>query len=375
MQALTFVVALFRFVGMKANKSRGSGCVLGLFGSVFAAVGLFMGGWLGMDIVNWSRVQGWMEVPAEVVSCELKVNSGSDSTTYQARGTYRYELEGVAYTGNRIGLNDTADNMGSWQHDRHQELKTAMANNRPIQVKVNPQNPHESYYCPDLRVSMVMVKLVFLLAFGGIGIAVATAGLWSKKITKRVSVQKKKYPGEAWKWNAAWADGEITSSGRGQVVFLWVFTVIWNAISWTVILGLWDELNFKNKEALFVFLFPAVGLLVLMSAIYSTMRYLKYGRIVFRMASIPGVLGGSLGGVVVVPGRLQPAEGFRLTLSCLHRYSSGSGKNRKTVEDVLWQDERTMKKDLMAGGPDQHHDSGVVRTSLRGQRIQPQKEQ
>ncbi len=54
-----------------------------LFALPFAGVGTFVGYLAGSTLTTWVRAQSWDEVPATLLSANLVVNSGSDSTTYR----------------------------------------------------------------------------------------------------------------------------------------------------------------------------------------------------------------------------------------------------------------------------------------------------
>jgi hypothetical protein len=87
-------------------------------------------------------------------------------------------------------------------------------------------------------------------------------------------------------------------------------------------------------------LFPLAGTWLLVRAIQTTLRYRKYGISRFELSTTPGVIGHRLAGQVRATLDLQPAEGFQVTLTCLRRITTRSGKSSSTSETTLWQDER-----------------------------------
>jgi len=103
-----------------------------------------------------------------------------------------------------------------------------------------------------------------------------------------------------------------------------------------------------DHGALFVLLFPAVGLILLSWAVYAVMRYLKYGTPVLQLAEVPGVIGGKLAGVIHVKVNVVPEYGFNLHLKCIHKYATGSGKHRNTHEDTLWEDSQLFASEILA---------------------------
>lgn len=156
-------------------------------------------------------------------------------------------------------------------------------------------------------------------------------------------------PNQPWKWKKEWRGPAIAADGKSGAVAMWVFAILWNAISSP---GVWFYFQERNPQPamLLVFLFPLVGLGLLWGAIYQTIRWRKYGRTRFVPSSLPGVIGGYLGGVIEVPARVVPEADARLTLKCVRRETRGNGKNRSTTEHVLWEREERIAREKWVSG-------------------------
>ena len=156
-------------------------------------------------------------------------------------------------------------------------------------------------------------------------------------------------PREAKPWlaRADWAAGRVKSSALGQVKIFAVMALAFCGMGglFTVVV-LPKELHNGNYPALLILLFPLVGLGFLIAIIRAVLARRRFGDCVFELAAIPGALGGTLEGLIQTGARLQLEHGLHLKLSCLRRVTTGSGKNRSTREDVLWQDEKILKADL-----------------------------
>lgn len=163
------------------------------------------------------------------------------------------------------------------------------------------------------------------------------------------AARKAQFPDQPWKWKKEWAGPAIQADGTGGAAFMWVFALFWNAIAWGATAALLTR-GIRKTGEYFVFLFPVVGLLVLWAAIYQTIRARKYGRARFVPSSLPGVIGGYLGGVIEVPANVVPEADARLTLKCVRRETRGSGKNRRTTDNVLWEREELIARDKWTGG-------------------------
>lgn len=155
------------------------------------------------------------------------------------------------------------------------------------------------------------------------------------------------FPDQPWRWRPEWNAGRIAADGRRAVAVTWFFALVWNAISWTAAGTAWFKHSSGEKVIWLVLLFPLVGLLVLGSAIYQTIRARKFGRPVFLPASVPGVIGGYLGGVIQVPAALRPDEDVTLALQACRTTAHGTGKDRRVQSEVLWEHEvRVVRENL-----------------------------
>jgi len=192
----------------------------------------------------------------------------------------------------------------------------------------------------------VIVGSVFILVS-----CVMLGGLiYGVRRSKETEKKKVEFPEQPWMWRPDWADGCVKCEGKVALWAAGAFALVWNAISWGATIAAWDEMFGPkgDKKALFVLLFPLIGMFLLAWFIYAIARHKKYGVSTFRLMSNPGVLGGTIRGAVEIPVQVSPPEGFKVRLLCVHRYRSGSGDNRSTHEDTKWEDEKIIKKDLLS---------------------------
>ena len=142
--------------------------------------------------------------------------------------------------------------------------------------------------------------------------------------------------------------GTIKSSNRAIAFAALLFAGFWNLITFPLAAFIVPQgLRDGQTAVLLALLFPAVGLGLAAWAVVAVVRWRKYGDSLFEMASVPGVLGGPLAGVIRTKARLRPEDGVNLTLNCIRRWSTGTGKNRSTEERILWQDTRTIQRDAL----------------------------
>jgi len=149
-------------------------------------------------------------------------------------------------------------------------------------------------------------------------------------------------------WRADWAAGRIVSSTKNTMLTLLAIAFFWNLITlpmWLVLPG--EIIDKGHWVALLGLCFPAVGLLLAVAAVLAFLRWRKFGQSVLLMASVPGVIGGRLAGVIQTSAKIRPEGGFHLHLRCIRRVTTGSGKQQSTVEKTLWEEEQLVTHELL----------------------------
>jgi len=147
-------------------------------------------------------------------------------------------------------------------------------------------------------------------------------------------------PDQPWLWRPEWSARRIPDRRSAAPVVLWVVSVFWNAVTIPVGFILVRQFQEEPNPILLVFLlFPLAGALLIIGAIYTTLRRLKFGRSICTIDRVPIVPGGSFQGEIEMRGDAVPEGGYRLLLICVHRVTTGSGKNQSTRETPLWQTE------------------------------------
>jgi len=324
-----------------------------LFALPFTAVGVGAGVWLFSGILEHWKMRSWEERPATIVRAELETHRGrKGGATYRATAEYTYHYQGRQYTGNRVSINGGRDNVGSFHQDVHRQLSEHQKSSSPFRCYVNSERPAEAILFRDLRWSMVGFQMIFATVFGAAGFGMLTFSVLGYRKTKGDSALVALHPDEPWLCKKDWADGKISSSAKTAAIVLLVCTFFWNLISVPALLVFRYEAFAKGNRLVFLILvFPVIGAILVLCTIVSMLRWRKYGQSVFEMASMPGVIGGQLAGVIRTSAKVQPEDGFRLTLNCVQRVTTQRGKNSSTSESVLWQDEQLIARDFLQNDP------------------------
>jgi hypothetical protein len=291
------------------------------------------------DIGDWMSAQSWQPVNATLLSAELQSHPSSKSTTYEATATYRYRFNGRDYSSNRVALSKGADNIGSFQQSLGRKLERLYQAQQPVRAWVNPQNPGQALINRELRWGLLSLKMIFVLVFGGIGLAFMVASFKDKPAKVKVSPSLADDPNaKPWLNNKDWASPVIRSSAKKALWLMWGFALIWNAIMLPLASKIPGELQKGEWGILMVLVFNVVGLVVVIMAIRKTLEWKRFGATLLTMDPHPGAIGGQVGGYIDVKLPYRPGRKFRVVLSNIYSYVSGTGKNRSRHEKVVWQD-------------------------------------
>ncbi len=186
----------------------------------------------------------------------------------------------------------------------------------------------------------------FGLIFSLVGFGLMAAAIWDGKKNRQNEELKQRYAGQLWLVRPEWAAGKIKSTAAAQSWMFLLFGTVFGGMgaAFTVAM-LPQELSRHNYLALFILLFPLIGFGFLIAFARARLRHRRFGDCYFELAQIPAPLGGTLEGQILAGTRLRFEHGLHLRLSCLRRFTSGSGDNRSTQESILWQDEKIFRPD------------------------------
>ena len=191
--------------------------------------------------------------------------------------------------------------------------------------------------------------LVPILVNLGVGGALLAAILACNKWQTGVKRLKELHPDSPWLWKKGWAEGNIKCMSTAGIWVIGIFALIWNLVSAPILLVAKDQVFDPNhKEGLFALIFPAVGVILIIVWLVQVARHRKFGDSWFKMASLPGVIGGKLAGVVHISKHVDPPAGFKLSLTCIKSVTTGSGKSQSTHKHVVHQEEMAIAHELLA---------------------------
>lgn len=325
----------------KGNKktAAGLGCLV-IFGGIFIIAGMVPGFFAFKSLYEWNQAANWTATPATLLAVNLE--RGDD--TYRATARYRYQWDGRDFEGDRVSLFGASDNIGDFHEKTYSRLRNKQRSNKPITVYVDPDNPADSMIIRDMRWGLFAFLMIFPLVFGGAGAGIIAMGIYGKRKEDRKQELQQQIPDEPWRWEPEWQDGVVRAqTGRALWVMVF-FAVVWNLISLPLPFFIWEEVIEKsNYAALLGLLFPLVGIGLITWVVRSFLQHRRYGQASLILDTFPGTPGGELSGILKIPASLPAGALLDVSLSCVRRRVSGSGKNRSTREDILWQDRQRIR--------------------------------
>ncbi|MGA9259187.1 MAG: HEAT repeat domain-containing protein, partial [Candidatus Sulfotelmatobacter sp.] len=109
-------------------------------------------------------------------------------------------------------------------------------------------------------------------------------------------------------------------------------------------------LRTSDPKAFFPLAFCVVGVILASAAIKASIRRKRFGQTYFEFASLPFSPGRTLKGTIHLRFNTDARHGIDLSLSCVRQVITGGGKNRSTLQSVLWQTDKNVPQASLAHG-------------------------
>ncbi len=350
------------------------GMLFGLvFGLIFVGAGTFILFKTSVPTFqSWQTMQSWQPAKAKLVKV-----SGSENDT---EATYQYIVAGQDYQNDRVYVSAFKDNIGSYHQDLYNQLQRQKVAGNPVSIWYNPNKPKESVLDRNMRWGLFALMTGFCSVFILIGLFVCYGSFTSTNKLQRQNKkpsyfklrkqwkQKQRDPSydesfldfalhrqhelnkqmgrefdnnklshsQTWLEKKEWRTNRIRSGAKTSMIAMWVFAVLWCAISTPILFVIEDEINKANYPVLIALLFPVAGLFLIRHAWKITREWQRFGVIELEMDPFPGSIGGHMGGSIVLNNIHERNAEYNVELECVYSYVSGSGKNRSRRENVKW---------------------------------------
>ncbi|WP_353395798.1 DUF3592 domain-containing protein [Hydrogenophaga sp. 5NK40-0174] len=254
----------------------GAGGRLGamLFAAVFA-LGFGAGGiWGGLlPLYDTFRakvaVQGWHQVPAQILESQLSSRRSDDSTVYRADIRYQYTFNGQSYESRRVGLATVmgSDNIGDWHQQWVSRAERARSQGQSLTAWVDPQSPGQALLDPDIRWPKMALHLPFAIVFTGVGLGAGWVffSLAARRDEKLVAAAGARSVQPSAK----------KSSASKQLAGAWIMAVFWCGLSFPVAAVFWMT-GAPWLVRLMLLGFVAIGIGLLVFAFRQTRKARRY---------------------------------------------------------------------------------------------------
>jgi hypothetical protein len=196
------------------------------------------------------------------------------------------------------------------------------------------------------------VGVLFSAIFASIGGGVIYAGIYGNRKLKEQAAIEESNPQSPWLWQKDWAASRAESRNRNSAFGLWALAIFVNGIVFTIGVSIVPQLwRASDPKAFFPLVFCVVGVILAGAAIRASIRRKRFGQTYFEFASLPFSPGRTLKGSIHLRFNTNARHGIDLRLSCVRQVITGGGKNRSTLQSVLWQADKNVPQSSLAPGP------------------------
>lgn len=143
------------------------------FALMFVGGGVVSGALLYLQMRDSWTARSYVPVSAQVESVVLdQQSSRKGGTTYLTRAEFSYTFQGSPYVSRRVNFSRTSDDSKSYHQSMYAHLLAAQANQRPVELWVDPSNPESSVHDRSVRWDMSLTYLIVGSIFTFIGVKV-----------------------------------------------------------------------------------------------------------------------------------------------------------------------------------------------------------
>ncbi len=246
------------------------GCGLAFFGVfVVAGLGFFVPFFL-LPAFEALDARDWREVPATVVSSQVRAHSGDDGTTYSVEVVYRYETGGRELHSDRYHF--LSGSSSGYKN------KAAIVERYPegaeVTAWVDPDNPGSAVLSRDFSSEWLFGLLPLVFVFAGLGgMVLVWKGMRKVELREAAGIESW-MPAEVDERSDLEAGAQILEaqfSPAGKLGLTVFFALVWNGITGAFVWGWWgtyQEGSMDGCLTLFLIPFVLIGVLLLISVPY-----------------------------------------------------------------------------------------------------------
>ena len=267
----------FAFPGLrrkvtKAVKKRLGGAFAMLFALPFGIIGI---GIITSTILTQKEASGFIPVQAKILysgvaSHRSTGSRGHNSTTYSTLVGYSYEVSGRTYESDRYSAGPS---VSTGNYDQQKRKADTYKAGSEVTAYVSPRDPRKSFLTmPEKGANIALLLGMCAFAFAGIGFFI----------------------GGAWLFLSTFGSDDRASSfvnhvlrrSHADILQIGAFAILWNLIAWALSVAFtYDEpISQWGPVQYFVFIFPAVGLVLATVFVCKLIRELRAPKLTMSLS-------------------------------------------------------------------------------------------
>src|SRR6266436_9788029 len=185
----------------------------------------------------------------------------------------------------------------------------------------------------------VMFGLVFAVI--GAGLIYAAIGGYGR-LKKQAEIEEAN-PLSPWLWRTDWAMRRAESLNKKSEILYWVLAILCNMVTLPFLFSIVPSYLRNNDSRVFLLLgFNLLGAILIVKAVRTTMQHHRFGDTYFEFDALPFSPGERVAGRIHLRFETQAEHGIDLRLSCVRKFTSGSGDSRSASKVVLWQADKNV---------------------------------
>src|SRR6266436_3460246 len=197
-------------------------------------------------------------------------------------------------------------------------------------------------------VAAILFGSVFVF-IGGVLIYAAIGGYG--RLKKQAAIEEAN-PLSPWLWRTDWAMRRAESLNKKSEILYWVLAILCNMVTLPFLFSIVPSYLRNNDSRVFLLLgFNLLGAILIVKAVRTTMQHHRFGDTYFEFDALLFSPGERVAGRIHLRFETQAEHGIDLRLSCVRKFTSGSGDSRSTSKVVLWQADKNVPAGALCPGP------------------------
>src|SRR6266436_5741727 len=197
-------------------------------------------------------------------------------------------------------------------------------------------------------VAAILFGSVFVF-IGGVLIYAAIGGYG--RLKKQAAIEEAN-PLSPWLWRTDWAMRRAESLNKKSEILYWVLAILCNMVTLPFLFSIVPSYLRNNDSRVFLLLgFNLLGAILIVKAVRTTMQHHRFGDTYFEFDALLFSPGERVAGRIHLRFETQAEHGIDLRLSCVRKFTSGSGDSRSTSKVVLWQADKNVPAGAVGPGP------------------------